>query len=201
MVSPETPLLGEQRPATGASLDRAALEALIARNYTGLRLLVMRRMRDRAAAEDLLQEAIRTTWEKWQAGAIARPDQIGGYIFQVAMNLLRNFRRSAAERGDRRAQAGALDALPDDVAATDRWLEKKIALRVKHLLHSMPNARDRDVLKRFYLDEEDKASICRELLLEPEQFDKILHRARTRLRTLLESQGLKRSDFFMLCLI
>ncbi|WP_457819827.1 hypothetical protein, partial [Staphylococcus aureus] len=50
------------------------------------------------------------------------------------------------------------------------------------------------ILVRFYLDEEDKNRICSDLGLSPLQFDKILHRARGRLRKLLESDGLGPSD-------
>ena len=61
-------------------------------------------------------------------------------------------------------------------------------------------ARDREILVRLYLQEEEKDTICRDLGLEAEHFDKVLHRARGRLKELLEASGLQRSDFFMLCL-
>ncbi|HEY2591447.1 MAG TPA: hypothetical protein VGI35_07635, partial [Steroidobacteraceae bacterium] len=59
----------------------------------------------------------------------------------------------------------------------------------------MGSERDRGVLVRFYLEEDDKETICRDLQLTPLQFDKVLHRARRRLRTLLEASGARRSDF------
>lgn len=181
-------------------LDRAAIEALIAKHYTGLRLLIHRRAGNLELAADLLNEAVCTTWEKWQAGLIARPEEIAGYIFQVAMNLLRNHRRSASERADKRVASEVIGTLPADAEATDRWLEKKIALRVKRILQELRAPRDRELLVRFYLQEEDKETICRDMSLEADQFDKVLHRARGRLKELLESSGLKRTDFFMFCL-
>jgi RNA polymerase sigma-70 factor (ECF subfamily) len=81
-------------------------------------------------------------------------------------------------------------------APSDDALEVHIAARVKELIRNMGSARDRAILVRFYLDEQDRESICRELHITPDQFAKVLHRARTRLRALLESDGLKRSDFF-----
>jgi len=129
---------------------------------------------------------------------VRRPEEIGGYIFQVAMNLLRNRRRNVAERADRRVEPDVLEQLPAD--ATDRWLESKIAARVKRILQDLPSRRDREILVRFYLQEEEKEAICRDLALAPDQFDKVLHRARARLKELLEGSGLQRSDFFMLCL-
>lgn len=189
-----------QRPAV-TGLDRAAVESLIARHYAGLRLLIMRRTGDAEVAADLLNEAVCTTWEKWQAGLVQRPEQIAGYIFKVAMNLLRNHRRSISERADRRVSPDVLAVLPGGADATDRWLEKKIALRVKRLLQEMGTARDREILLRFYLNDEDKESICKALQLDAVQFDKVLHRARGRLKELMESHGLKRTDFFMFALL
>jgi RNA polymerase sigma-70 factor (ECF subfamily) len=131
---------------------------------------------------------------------VRRPEEIGGYIFQVAMNLLRNHRRSIAERADRRVDSEVLGHLPANADATDRWLEKKIAARVKVLLQDLKSPRDREILVRFYLREEEKDAICRDLGLEAEQFDKVLHRARGRLKELLEAAGVQRSDLFMLVL-
>ena len=171
-------------------MDRAAVEGLIAKHYTGLRLLIQRRTGDPEVAADILNQAACTAWEKWQSGQVRRPEEIGGYIFQVAMNLLRNRRRSVAERADRRVDSEVLGQLPAD-APTDRWLEKKIAVRVKRMLQELPSPRDREILVRFYLQEEEKDAICRDLALEADQFDKVLHRARARLKELLESHGLR----------
>jgi RNA polymerase sigma-70 factor (ECF subfamily) len=67
---------------------------------------------------------------------------------------------------------------------------------VVKIIRSMPSERDRRILVRFYLDEEDKDVICRELKLTPAQFASVLHRARLRLKDLLESHGINRSDLF-----
>jgi RNA polymerase sigma-70 factor (ECF subfamily) len=183
------------RPATRTDVSKAAIEALIRDNYSGLRLLIARRTGDPDVAADLLGEAICIAWEKWQAGKVERPEQIAGYIFQVAINLLRNHRRTFAGRPGARADSAQLDALAADDTARDSWMERQMAARVKRIIGTMNTPRDRQVLTRFYLAEEDKESICRDLNLEAGQFDKVLHRARGRLKDLLEAQGLKKSDF------
>src|SRR5882724_1672644 len=180
-------------------LSQADVAALIEQNYVGLRLLVARRCRDPQVAADLLNDAVCTTWAKWQAGKIERPEQIAGYVLQVTMNLLRNHRRAIAERPEKRADAAKLQDLPSEGEPGDETIEREIAVQVKNVIRGMSSQRDRAILVRFYLDEEDKETICRDLGLSPLQFDKILHRARGRLRKLLESGGLGRSDLLCLC--
>jgi RNA polymerase sigma-70 factor (ECF subfamily) len=201
---PFTPLAPANEPevdagsgAARATVDRAQIEALVVREYPGLRLHLTRRTGDPQVAADLLNEAICTTWEKWAAGRLAEPRQIVGYIFQVALNLLRNHRRLVSERPEKRVDVTECEALTS-AQATDDAVEAHIAARVKELIRGMGSVRDRTILVRFYLDEQDRESICRELNITPAQFAKVLHRARTRLRTLLESDGLKRSDLFSL---
>jgi RNA polymerase sigma-70 factor (ECF subfamily) len=191
---------GPPPPGGGVTpLSQADVAALIERNYVGLRLLVSRRCRDPHVAADLLNEAVCTTWAKWQAGRIQRPEQIAGYVLQVTMNLLRNHRRAIAERPERRADAAKLQELQSDGEPGDETIEREIAAQVKNVIRAMSSQRDRAILVRFYLDEEDKEAICRDLGLSPLQFDKVLHRARGRLRKLLQSGGLGRSD--LLCLL
>jgi RNA polymerase sigma factor (sigma-70 family) len=184
--------------ARTSDFGRADLDALIAREYMGLRLLLSRQTRDPELAADLLNDAVCTAWEKWRAGQIERPELIAGYVFRVAMNLLRNQRRSVGDRADKRADPGILDAVcaeqsPDPV-------EQAIAKQVQRILRGMTPHRDRIVLVRFYLEEEGRETICRDLGLTADQFARILHRARRRLRELVEAQGIRSKDLFLLLL-
>jgi RNA polymerase sigma-70 factor, ECF subfamily len=182
----------------GTPMSQADVTTLIEQNYVGLRLLVCRRCRDPHVAADLLNEAVVTTWAKWQAGKIERPEQIAGYVLQVTMNLLRNHRRAIAERPEKRVDAAKLQELASEGEPGDEAIEREIAVQVKDVIRGMSSQRDRAILVRFYLDEEDKETICRDMGLSPLQFDKILHRARGRLRKLLESGGLGRKDLLSL---
>ena len=174
--------------------QKSDIDALISREYAGLRLLIFQRTRDIHAASDLLNDAICTTWEKWQSGKIAHPEQIAGYVFQVAMNLLRNRRRAAGERSDNRADMRLVEQLPAEPVQDP--VERGLAGKVLQIVRGMSSQRDRALIVRFYLDEEDKESICRDLQLTPDQFTKTLHRARRRLRELLEARGLRGTDLF-----
>jgi RNA polymerase sigma-70 factor, ECF subfamily len=202
-VSPQDASAAPEAPAAidGRDLQKSDIDALIGRDYIGLRLLIFRRTGDMQVAADLLNDAVCTAWEKYRDGQIARPEQIVGYVFRVAMNLLRNHRRSVAERPDRRADARAMDAIAGDDGREDLDIGSSVVDKVIRIIRSMDSARDRTVLVRFYLDEDDKETICRDLRLTPAQFTKVLHRARQRLKELLESQGVRGSDVFSWLLI
>jgi RNA polymerase sigma-70 factor (ECF subfamily) len=184
------------------TLSKSDIGQLIAKDYVGLRLLIARRTGDHQVAADLLNDALCMAWEKWCAGQIERPEQIAGYVFQVAINFLHNRRRSVADRPDRRADIEHIDQFCNTADATDQQIEEGIAARVRRFISGMSSVRDRTVLVRFYLNEEEKDSICAEMGVTPLQFDKILHRARRRLRQLLESEGITRSELLsVLCFL
>jgi hypothetical protein len=62
------------------------------------------------------------------------------------------------------------------------------------MLEEMPATRDRELLVRFYLNDEEKDAICRELNLSQEHFNRVIFRARNRFRELLEQRGFGRGD-------
>ncbi|HMN44561.1 MAG TPA: sigma-70 family RNA polymerase sigma factor [Povalibacter sp.] len=183
------------------SWDRQSVLALIESQYTGLLRLLRQKLRNEQLAADALSQALITTLEHLDAGRISEPQLIGGYIFQVAMNQMRNHRRKMAERSERRADPEAVDALPAPDTGIDKDLEPAIATKVRSVIEALSTTRDREIVKRFYLDEEDKASICSDMGLSALHFDKVIFRARQRMRGLLESQGLRGSDFFSLLII
>jgi len=170
------------------ALDPAEHLEAVYRDYPGLRALIMRRVRDPELAADILQDAAVTTLEKLRAGVIARPDGVGGYLYRVALNHLRNHRRK-----DRApvSSAEALEELPDDdeeaqwrAVGRDQW-----ASVARRTLEELPTARDREILVRFYLHDEPKDDICASLRLSAQHFNRVVFRARNRFRTLLEQRG------------
>jgi RNA polymerase sigma-70 factor (ECF subfamily) len=166
-------------------------------DLAGIRAQLERKCGNAAVAEDLLSEAIETSLVKLREGKIERPEQMIGYVYRVALNHLRNFRRRDKTGV---SSADPLDSLEDekttDVAAPidhARW-----AKVVAEVLKELPAARDRELLVSFYLGEEEKESLCLRLGLDEQHFNRVIHRARERFRALIEGHGLKRNDF--LCL-
>jgi RNA polymerase sigma-70 factor (ECF subfamily) len=181
-------------------MDPVEYLAAVYRDYPGLRALIMRRVRNPQIAADILQDAAVTTLEKLRGGEIADPGNIGGYLYRVALNHLRNHRRK-----DRSGVSSSLDleSLPDrndelDMVGLDRahW-----ARAVRGMLDELPTARDRDLLVRFYLNDEMKEDICAVLGLSDEHFNRVIFRARNRFRELLERRGYGKLDLLSVALV
>lgn len=177
-------------------MDQESVTALIEKQYSGLLTLLRRKLRDEHLAQDALNQALVTSLEHVRAGRVADPSLIAGYVFQVAMNQMRNHRRKMVERLERRADAAVVDALPDPHIPEAAGAETGLASSVRSLIESLPTPRDREIVKRFYLDEDEKDVICRDLGLSPLHFDKVIFRARQRMKALLEAKGFRKSDFF-----
>ncbi len=167
--------------------------AEVYRDYPGLRALILRRVRDPEVAADILQDAAVTTLEKLRNGQIARPENVGGFLYRVALNHLRNYRRK-----DRSALSSAegLQELAEPGEESDwaRVCKSQWTGAVRRVLEEMPSARDSEILMRFYLKDEDKVEICRALRLSAEHFNRVIFRARNRFRELLERRGLGKPD-------
>lgn len=174
--------------------------ASVYRDYPGLRALILRHVGNPDSAADILQDAAVTTLEKLRSGQITRPENVGGYLYRVAINHLRNYRRK--ERTAVAASAG-LDEV-QNMGSDPEW--EHVALpqwtaAARRILEEMSVARDREVLLQFYLHDREKSQICHELQLSEEHFNRVIFRARNRFRELLQRHGLRKADFLTLCAI
>jgi len=169
----------------------------IKRHYTGLYTLLHRQIRDTNIAQEILNEAVATTIAHSRAGRVSDPERLAGYVYRVALNLYRNYRREYANRPGMHATDEDIDQLPAQRVTEEAAMDGSLLRQIEAIIESLPTARDREIVKRFYLDEEDKAEICRSLELSPLHFDRVIFRARQRMRVLMEAKGFDKSDFLV----
>lgn len=195
--SAPTDLLPARADAPAPLADPVAHLTAVYRDYPGLRALILRRVHDPEVAADILQDAAVTTLEKLRSGEIAHPENVGGYLYRVALNHLRNHRRK-----DRTglSSAEAVDELQAPEEDPD-WLRvgrPQWAAAARRMLDELPAARDRELLMRFYLNDEGKEQICRTLQLSHEHFNRVIFRARNRFRQLLARRGIGKTDLLLI---
>lgn len=138
-------------------------------------------------ARDCYQITLMIALKKIRAGDIRKPESVLAFLSRTAANVVITHHRTEkryASLGDRVYQ---LPGQVEDVAALEKDTEI-VKFFLKKILNLLSVPRDREILQRFYLYDEDKKSICRDFVIKPEHFDRVLYRAKQRLRLLLESQ-------------
>ena len=177
--------------------DTAAEEALVKRFQRGVMQILLSETPDRELARDLAQETFVIVIQRLRSGPLDDPLRLAAYVAQTARNLLIAENRRFVRRRTR-LDPDAVDAAADDTAHQELAREADSAAGVvRKLLAQLKSERDRQVMVRFYLDEEPKASICKDLHLSDLQFNQVLFRARDRLRQLLSTAGFQQRD--LLC--
>lgn len=167
-----------------------SLTATIAADYAGLIAHFTYRLRDRELAQDLINDAFVESLDQLAEQRIADPSRFSGYVYRVAFNLLRNHRRRMDNRSDVRVSAAWLEQLPAEAPLPEHCLDAHPKELIWRLVAELPVTRDRELIRRFYLCEQTKQEICRDLALAPAHFNKILFRARRRLGRRLSQLGL-----------
>lgn len=143
-------------------------------------------------AEDLTQEALQVVVERVRARTIDDPRKVFAFAAATARNMALNAARKVLRQQtvvdsdlvDELAQN--LEMEPSELSDAD---DGHLAQAVMDMLDELPTPRDRQLLIRFYLDGIDKQQLCREFGLSPKHFDRVLMRARGRLRTIIERQA------------
>jgi RNA polymerase sigma-70 factor, ECF subfamily len=173
--------------------DNQQAEAELVERYDRSVMSIIRReIGDTTVADDIYQETFRIVLEKIRRGEVREPKRLSGFVCSVARNLVTEyFRRAARLEGTIEVEeAAALPHLAPD--QLEELLQKEKADFVRQVLEEMPNPRDRDVLFRYYLAEDRKEQICADLGLASQDFNRVLHRARERYRTLYKRKLSKR---------
>jgi len=166
--------------------DPAAEDELVRRYERGVRIILTRSCRDRSMVDDLCQDVLRLAIEKVRSGAVREPQRLAGFIAALArMRAIEHFRRQ-----DTRDALQARHPPETTTAANqlERMLERERAEIARTILEQLDSDRDREILTRYYVDEDDKEAICADLRLTSLHFNRVLFRARQRYRDLFQQR-------------
>ena len=171
-----------------AAGERAAEAEFVRRYQRGVLVLVRRHCRPGdPIVEDIAQDVLARVLERLRAGAIrdatALPAYVQTTIVYATTAEYRN--RKPTEAVEKIAQ------LPGNDSPVNRVALDQLRQTLTALLAELPLARDRELLTRFYLDEEDKDDVCRHLGIDMAHFRRVAFRARERFRELLDRAGIQ----------
>lgn len=162
-------------------------EAELIELYSRGVLYLLRRLGvSQEVAPDLHQEAFRIALERLRGRGLAEPAGFVGFLHGTVRNLaLAEQRKSARRRTDLDDKEVSRAAHPAP-SQLQQALRKEESALVRHLIGELATDRDRQLLVRYYIAEEDKEQICADLGLDGVHFHRVLFRARQRFKELLE---------------
>ena len=166
--------------------DQQAEAELVERYSRGVMFILRRETCGASAADDLYQETFRIALEKIRRGDLREPEKLSGFMCSIARNLaVAYFRRASRQESLTVVEEAAQQPspAPDQL---DELLQREKATLVRRVINELPADRDRQILFRFYIAEEEKERICADLGLTNIHFNRVLHRARQRYRELYE---------------
>lgn len=169
----------------------ASAEDELVRRFSGGLLFHLRRMTgDPALSDDLHQETFRVVLERLRGEGIAEPERLAGFILRTGRNLFLGAYRKQKRRGERDSDDDAAHDLPDPAPGqVTRILRQEEILKVRRVIGELGTPRDRQILFRFYVAEEEKERICSDLGLSALHFNRVLFRARQRFKELLQGSA------------
>lgn len=166
--------------------DRHAESELVERYARGIRLFLLQRTENNQAANDLCQDTFVVVLRRLRAGELNKHESLSGFVRQVALNLsINHFRKEQRY------------VLKSDIQLSERLFVKDQTSRdidgktvreaIDGALDQLAVPRDRAILRRFYLADEDKGQICEDFGLTSSHFDRVLYRARKRMLDLINN--------------
>jgi RNA polymerase sigma-70 factor (ECF subfamily) len=174
--------------------DSSALEELYAIFDKGLRFYLWRQVGPQDL-DDRVHDLFLVITQSIQRGELREPERLMGFVRTIA-------RRHVAATIDgavhaRRTQVDVnirtelSDQTPDPERRVIQQQNQELAMRVLGSLQK----RDREVLMRFYLQEQSPEQICREMYLTPTQFRLIKTRAKARYTELGQRRFAQKTGF------
>jgi RNA polymerase sigma-70 factor (ECF subfamily) len=169
--------------AASPARDLSAEEQFCRRFAARIRLFGLKRLRDTAAAADLVQDVLILVLDKLRAGAVREPEQIASFVLGTARQLVIDSRRNTGRR-TRLLDTFAQDLEPAEDAAAHALDTDRLA----HCLQRLAE-RERAVLVMTFYDDCPADELGVRLGLSPGNVRVIRHRGIERLRDCVQSHG------------
>lgn len=175
----------------GAEADgqtAALAESDVVARLPGVRALILRMTHDMHLTNDLTQDVLIAVVMAIREGRIRQPEALAAYMHQSARHIV--------YAASRKLQPVTPGELPEQETAwqdrqktpLEQCEEDELRCLARAVLAELPVQRDRDLLVGYYIDGVGKAELMQRLQLSADQFDKVIFRARTRMRDRLREK-------------
>jgi RNA polymerase sigma-70 factor (ECF subfamily) len=159
--------------------EPSAMEELYKMFSTGIRFLLYRRLGPQDL-DDKVHDVFVIITEAICNGELREPERLMGYVHTVVRRQVASHIDRAVHLRRNRVDVDFQDSVSDKRPDPEREaIERENLTLAMRVLQSIPK-RDREVLTRFYLNEEPAEDICRNMDLSETQFRLIKSRAKAR---------------------
>lgn len=151
-----------------------------------LLLSLLSKTQDLEIAKDCCQQALLIALTKLRAGEIAKPESLPSFLRSTAINVVTVYFRK--ERRYTRLNGALFATSIGTINEAEQEMDGETIRQILNdILDLLKVDRDKEILRRVYLRGEEKDIIRRDLELSAAHFDRVIYRARGRLRHLLEN--------------
>lgn len=136
--------------------------------------------------EDLKQDMfMRAIAAVRKDGGVRHPERFGAFVNSICNNVLLEYYRSL---GRNEPMDGTHEEIPSNALDLEGMMVSKECLeRVREILSGLP-ARDRELLRAFFWEEQDRDTLCRDIGVDRDYLRVLLHRAKDKFKSAYESQ-------------
>lgn len=184
-VHTETPELLLKSISSG---NRKAEHQLIERYSKSLYFILYKRVQDPDLTADLLQDTFIIVLEKARNAEISNPSALGAFVRQVGINLYIAYCRKRKRQATEATDEIDLKHACQNTELLHLVHSRKLLNITEQCISQLSQTRDRTILIDYFVYEKPKSTICNELNITVAQFDRVLHRARVRLKGLIFEQ-------------
>lgn len=158
------------------------VEAHFAKYFGDLLYIKLRlRIHSRALIEDIRQETLFRVWKAACQNAIHQPNLLGAYVNGVCHHVLQEHCR--AERAHESTDDPQYEPFDLSVDLDSSLLHAQRKRIIERIMDDLTE-RDRRLLEDFFLNERDKAEICKEFAVDGDYLRVLVHRAKGRFKEL-----------------
>ncbi len=135
-------------------------------------------------ADDLVQETMRVALVRLRREGLDQPGALLNFLRATAVRMVTAHFRKLSRQRTSLENDRLLEIADDAPDALSRLIGEEQHARVRNVIQHLHSERDRQILYRVYIAEEDRESIRRDLSLSEHHFNRVLFRARQRFRRL-----------------
>ncbi|GAA4817384.1 hypothetical protein GCM10011365_13070 [Marinicella pacifica] len=184
----KTPLNVERAAALARRImsgDALAENEFVRLNHSWLLFIIRRHFSRSCHHEDILHDAFMVVLGKLQRSKIKTPESILVYLRSTAINIGYEYMKKD-KKFSSAVKQDFIDLIADaqDTLLSQLVWDDKVHF-VKQVINELGQERDQDILLQFYFHHVSKVRICQNMELTSEHFDRVIYRAKQRLKDLI----------------